>query len=215
MEQALLFSTNLISQDLFKKSTRLWTRHQIQKNTYVYERDPVYVFKFLTLLKGNQNDILRNYLRRIWIRISVSRFYIFLQLVNYCKITLVLVDQKTQFTAQKMKFSIKDFFSKLDQIRSFPQICSHLLEKSLLQNVGFSAMFEYSYLLPCTADQENSILGLFQEVLSFVLFTVSQVFYSMIRTLCCNNSMFSVDKRRRFSVYKTFYKQVYRSSNQS
>ena len=70
-----------------------------------------------------------------------------------------------------MKFSIKDFFSKLDQIRSFRRICSHLLEKSLLQNVGFSAMFEYSYLLPCTADQENSILGLFQEVLSFVLFT--------------------------------------------
>ena len=52
----------------------------------------IYVFKFLALLKGNQNDILRNYLRRIWIRISVSRFYIFLQLVNYCKITLVLVD---------------------------------------------------------------------------------------------------------------------------
>ena len=30
-----------------------------------------------------------------------------------------------------MKFSIKDFFSKFDQIRSFLQISSHLLKKSL------------------------------------------------------------------------------------
>ena len=33
-----------------------------------------------------------------------------------------------------MKFSIKDFFSKYDQIRSFLRICSHLLKKSLMQN---------------------------------------------------------------------------------
>ena len=37
--------------------------------------------------------------------------------------------------AQKMKFSIKDFFSKCDQIRSFVQIWSHLLEKSLMENL--------------------------------------------------------------------------------
>ena len=33
-----------------------------------------------------------------------------------------------------MKFSIKDFFSKCDQIRSFLQIWSHLLKKSLMEN---------------------------------------------------------------------------------
>ena len=33
-------------------------------------------------------------------------------------------------TAQKMKFSIKDFFSKCNQIRSFLRIWSHLLKKS-------------------------------------------------------------------------------------
>ena len=33
-------------------------------------------------------------------------------------------------TAQKMKFSIKDFFSKCDQIHSFLRIWSHLLKKS-------------------------------------------------------------------------------------
>ena len=32
--------------------------------------------------------------------------------------------------AQKVKFSIKDFFSKCDQIRSFLRIWSHLLKKS-------------------------------------------------------------------------------------
>ena len=34
------------------------------------------------------------------------------------------------FTAQNMKFSIKDFFSKCDQIRCFLRIWSYLLKKS-------------------------------------------------------------------------------------
>ena len=33
-----------------------------------------------------------------------------------------------------MRFSIKDFFSKYDQIRSFLWIWSHLLKKSLMEN---------------------------------------------------------------------------------
>ena len=36
--------------------------------------------------------------------------------------------------AQKMKFSIKDFFSKRDQIRSFLRIWSHLMKKLFLKN---------------------------------------------------------------------------------
>ena len=43
-------------------------------------------------------------------------------------------------TAQKMKFSIKDFFSKCDQIRSFLRIWSHLLKKSLMENFIFCAV---------------------------------------------------------------------------
>ena len=43
-------------------------------------------------------------------------------------------------TAQKMKFSIKDFFSKCDQIRSFLRIWSHLLNKSLMVNFIFCAV---------------------------------------------------------------------------
>ena len=39
-----------------------------------------------------------------------------------------------------MKFSIKDFFSKYDQIRRNLRIWSHLLKKSLMENLIFSAV---------------------------------------------------------------------------
>ena len=42
-------------------------------------------------------------------------------------------------TAQKMKFSIKDFFWKCDQIRGKLWIWSHLLKKSLMKNFIFCA----------------------------------------------------------------------------
>ena len=44
-------------------------------------------------------------------------------------------------TAQEMKFSVKDFFSKCDQIRSFLRIWSHLLKKSLMENFIFCAVY--------------------------------------------------------------------------
>ena len=40
-------------------------------------------------------------------------------------------------TAQKIKFSFKDFFSKCNQIRRNLQIWSHLLKKSLKENIPF------------------------------------------------------------------------------
>ena len=40
-----------------------------------------------------------------------------------------------------MKFSIKYLSSKCDQIRSFQRIWSHLLEKSLMENSIFSAVY--------------------------------------------------------------------------
>ena len=43
-------------------------------------------------------------------------------------------------TAQKMKFSIKDFFSKYDQIRSFLRIWSYLLKIPLMENFIFCAV---------------------------------------------------------------------------
>ena len=46
------------------------------------------------------------------------------------------------YTAQKMKFSIKDFCSKCDKIRSFLRIWSHLLKKSLIENFIFCAVLD-------------------------------------------------------------------------
>ena len=43
-------------------------------------------------------------------------------------------------TAQIMKFSIKNFFSNCDQIRSFLRVWSHLLKKSLMGNFIFYAV---------------------------------------------------------------------------
>ena len=45
-----------------------------------------------------------------------------------------------------MKFCIKDFFSKCDQIRRNLQIWLHLLKKSLMQNLIFYAMINLTGL---------------------------------------------------------------------
>ena len=47
-------------------------------------------------------------------------------------------------TAQKMKFSIKDFFSKCDQIRRKLEIWSNLRKKCFMENRIFGAVREFS-----------------------------------------------------------------------
>ena len=49
-------------------------------------------------------------------------------------------------TAQKMKFSIKDFFSKCDKIRSLLRMWLHLLKKSLMENFIFCAVGHISFI---------------------------------------------------------------------
>ena len=44
------------------------------------------------------------------------------------------------YTAQKMTFSMKNFFSKYDQICSFLRIWSHLLKKSLMEKFIFCSV---------------------------------------------------------------------------
>ena len=50
--------------------------------------------------------------------------------------------RKNFCTAQKLKSSIKDFFSKCDQIRRKLRIWSHLLKKSLVENFLFCAVLD-------------------------------------------------------------------------
>ena len=60
----------------------------------------------------------------------------------YCNLRFLLVCKlfPEVYTAQKMKFSIKDFSSKCDQIRRKLRIWTHLLEKSLMENFTFCAV---------------------------------------------------------------------------
>ena len=51
-----------------------------------------------------------------------------------------------------MKFSIEDFSSKCDQIRSFVRIWSHLLKKSLMENFIFCAVHNLRYTLVGSSD---------------------------------------------------------------
>ena len=46
------------------------------------------------------------------------------------------------YIAQKMKFFIKDYFSKCDQIRNSLGIWSHLLKKSLTESFSFCAVLD-------------------------------------------------------------------------
>ena len=53
---------------------------------------------------------------------------------------LTLEQKRPQDIAQRMKLSIKDFFSKRDQTRSFLRIWSHLLKKFIMKNSNFCAV---------------------------------------------------------------------------
>ena len=55
-------------------------------------------------------------------------------------ITITGGPEDAALTAKKMKFPIKDFFSKCDQIRRNLRIWSHLLKKSLMENFIFCAV---------------------------------------------------------------------------
>ena len=67
---------------------------------------------------------------------------IFIVCCNYTSMALIqnVYFEKINLTTQKLKFSIKDFFSKFDQIHSVLRIWSNLLKKSLTKNFAFCAV---------------------------------------------------------------------------
>ena len=76
--------------------------------------------------------------RKSWIKLqyitAVHNVCLLLRLLHSEQNSSIFNPAETALTAQKMKFSIKDFFCKYDQIRSFLLIWSHLLKKSLMEN---------------------------------------------------------------------------------
>ena len=58
-------------------------------------------------------------------------------------------------TAQKMRFSIKDFFSKYGQIRRKLRIWSHSLKRSLMENFIFCAVLMLGWVKVLAAKKEK------------------------------------------------------------
>ena len=71
--------------------------------------------------------------------ISVATITIFVK--NYT----LDVYLSSEYTAQKMKFSVKDFFSKCDQIQSFLRNWFHLLKQSSMENFIFGTVTIWRY----------------------------------------------------------------------
>ena len=68
---------------------------------------------------------------------NLRSIFITINLAHFFEMILAKSILKYWRTAQKIKSSIKDFFSKCDQIRSFLGIWSYLLKKSLMENFFF------------------------------------------------------------------------------
>ena len=95
-----------------------------------------------------------------------------------------------------MKFSIKDFFSKCDQIRSFLRIWAHLLKKSLMENFIFNAVFITGLLF-----FNNFYYHLFFYLFFFLFFS----FYSYILLWSKNSWFLWSFMMKEFLVWQVLY----------
>ena len=84
------------------------------------------------------------------------------------------------YTAQKMKFSIEDFFSKCNRIRSKLRIWSHLQEKSLIENFSFVKwcfLGSFSEIAESFISEKKLLLnrkdGIPRNITQHVFFTIS------------------------------------------
>ena len=69
-------------------------------------------------------------------------------------------------TAQKKKFSINDFSSKCERIRSFLRIWWHLLKESLIENLIFCAVPKLTFGLLKVGSQDSVKLLLCRELVT-------------------------------------------------
>ena len=97
-----------------------------------------------------------NYFRRgVWQGSKYTSTYDLSRVINGLTLCILIINiiilsrlpiLQTFLTAQKMKFSIKDFFSKCDQIPRKLRVWSYLLKKSLLENFIFWAVSQSSFM---------------------------------------------------------------------
>ena len=96
-------------------------------------------------------------------------------------------------TEQKMKFSIKDFFSKCDQIRRKLRIWSHLLNKSLMENFIFYAV-SYELVINCFwgIDDRQKALSLISSRNYCQILTITYLRHLDRRILTCADPAFGI-----------------------
>ena len=112
----------------------------------------------------------------------IDNFIIKLRAKNHVIIMVLLrIRMFATITAQKRKFSIKDFFSKCDQIRRKLWIWSHLLKKSLMENFIFRAAHNTKFN-SCYFDKNSKIFRKTETLLfTFVLIYLFFISSSTIR----------------------------------
>ena len=105
-----------------------------------------------------------------------------------------------------MKFSIKDFFSKCDQIRSFQRIWSHLLKKCLMENFNFCAMSffgKYCIYLSRTTPCPLFLQSYFCiDIFIIVAFIIAVV---IIVVFTCDHATRSLRAREKTKFFKNHY----------
>ena len=127
---------------------------------------------------------------------------------------------------KKIKFSIKDFFSKYHEIRSFLWIWSHLLKKSLMGNFIFCAVykdrnFAFVFLREYT-DQRKPVLWCHLRTPSrFVLHKNQYYFLKLryyVRILYCFiilRAVFSLTLKVKICIMSRMVRQCYDDSSMS
>ena len=112
-------------------------------NSNIFTKISVTIWKMSVIFNDICSIVLfshqdfHNYSNNISIKVSLDYL---------CKWSQRIESAGIGTTAQKMKFSSQDFFSKCDQIRSFLRIWSHLLKKPLIKNFIFCAVYSVAQL---------------------------------------------------------------------
>ena len=106
--------------------------------TYGTENVKYKWFSWSVTLTTKSNHIIDHSYRNKCSPLSFPQLHRFTHPPECCAIKSLCTFQQPLHL--KMKFSIKEFFSKCDQICNFLQICSHLLKKSLTENFIFCAV---------------------------------------------------------------------------
>ena len=79
-------------------------------------------------------------------------------------------------TAQKMKFSIKDFFSKYGQIRRILRIWSHLRKKSLMETTSCFMQWKFAFF------KYHRFWLLFELLIGLLLFVSSRLILKKVHS---------------------------------